>query len=273
MDKSSELPADVLRKIISFTSPNARTTASLLGTNKMMAKTVKERSYVPNISYYPADIITQTSTYYVYGGDSPFKVIVTEDTISVFRRKRIRTNATDEELDRWLDSPYVVQVLKPTKYSKVFVGRDKRDIIVGSSILVLLSDNVWLYIGEKLYALNLDEDIIGYYSHGSGMLKSAYAVGKKNTYLISARVFIPNYLITQKDVYNQYYGFDDDGQTKKQRTANRPDAKKYLLQMRSLKEDAPSAPTPRGANPVLKKPIKPVQRKARTNKTTDKTWR
>jgi len=272
MDKSEsrsrQLPTDVLRKIISFTSPDARTTASLLGTNKMMAKTVKERSYIPNISYYPADIIAQTSTYYVYGGDSPFKVILTEDTVSVFRRKRIRKNATDEELDRWLDSPYVVQVLKPTKYSKVYVGRNNHNSTVGSSVLVLLSDNVWLYIGEKLYVLNLNEDIIGYYSHGSGMFKSAYAVGKKHTYLINARVFIPNYLITQNDVYNQYYGFDDDGQTRKQGKSNRPDANKYPLQIKSLKEDTPSAP-PRGATPVLKKPM---QRKAPTNKTIDKTW-
>ena len=163
---------------------------------------------------FPADKITKKSEYLIHdNGGRPFKTVLTKDTVSVYKKRKL----TKEEDNNWEEVydtiPYDVAVVKPTKYIKVFVGKDKewlRKSFEGSSILVQLTKKKYLSIGSIIYTFEIDEDIVGYYSQvGNNDVMYPYAIGEKNTYLLLEDTYLPNDTIHAKDPYMQFYGHDD----------------------------------------------------------------
>jgi hypothetical protein len=127
-------------------------------------------------------------------------------TFAVYKQSQIA-----EQGKGWVvfTGPYDKEVIKPSKYLRVFVGRcpEYGKTFDGNTILVQVSDKNYIYIGETIYQVPIDEEIIGYKSPIIGSdVAYAYAYGTKNTYLFLEDTYIPNELLTRKDPYEQYYG-------------------------------------------------------------------
>jgi hypothetical protein len=168
---------------------------------------------------FPADKITETREYLTHhNGGRPFKVIINEDYVSVYKRHqlsryKIKKYIKSATLDNvWANVPYDIPIVKPTRYIKVFIGKDDnyRDNGDGNSIFIQLSKMKWLYVGGlEIYTFHVSEEITGFYSRiGNNDITYPYAVGKKNTYLLAEKIYIPNNAIDEnEDVYNHFYGY------------------------------------------------------------------
>ena len=175
---------------------------------KNSSPTVDAKAIVP--PSFPADKITKTSEYLVHdNGGRPFKTVLTKDTVAVYKKRKL-TKQEDADWDNvWPKLPYDVPVVKPTKYLKVFVGKDKEYLkkeFEGSSILVQLTKKKYLHIGQSISTCEIDDEITGYCSSvGNSDVMYPYAIGAQNTYLFLENTYIPNDMINDKDPYTQVY--------------------------------------------------------------------
>jgi hypothetical protein len=143
-------------------------------------------------------------------GGRPYKVVITKDTFAVYRPCKT-------ELHSWgttYTGAYLTEVIAPTKYNKVFIGRDKslgKDFD-GNSVLVNVSGNAYVFIGHEVCGMIIDDEIIEYKSPvGNSDVPYPYAIGKNNTYLFLDYVFTPNKSCNGNsiDPYIQYYDNGD----------------------------------------------------------------
>lgn len=182
----------------------------------------KPIKYLPPL--FPKDKI-KSSEYYIHdNGSRPFHVIFKNDKVAVYKKRQL--TKTEYKSDAWFDIWdklfYDVVVVKPIKYLKVFIGKDKsyrNKSFDGSSILVQLTQNAYMFIGQTVFTFKTTDTIIGFYSQvGNGDVMYPYAVGETNTYLLIEDTYMPNNMITNKDPYMQFYMHDrnDLNERKKQ---------------------------------------------------------
>jgi len=106
-------------------------------------------------------------------------------------------------------------------YKKIFVGDndlklsayEKKGWAKGNSILVQISANKYMYVGDKIYTFESLDTIQSYYSPvGNSDVPYPWAIGTNHTYLMLDAVTIPSKFIDilEKDPYQVYYGFVKD---------------------------------------------------------------
>lgn len=153
-------------------------------------------------------IVKETTNYLIHdNGGRPFAVqLKPNKTFAVYKQSQIAEKGKDYV---FYTGPYDKEIIKPSKYMRVFVGRcpEYGKKFDGNTILVQISDKNYIYIGETIYQVRIDDEILGYKSPVVGSdVPYAYAYGTKNTYLFLEDTYIPNELLTRKDPYEQYYG-------------------------------------------------------------------
>lgn len=162
---------------------------------------------------HPADKLKKKTEYLTHdNGSRPFKVIVSNSEFSILKRRQLTKREWQrDDWDEISDSLlYDVVVVKPSKYIRVFVGKDpgygkKFD---GNSLLFQLTKKRYMFVGSTIFTIEVDEDIIGYLSpvYGSDV-HYPYAVGTKNTYMFLENTYFPNEMLTEDDPYSQLYCF------------------------------------------------------------------
>jgi hypothetical protein len=133
-------------------------------------------------------------------GGTPFVVEITSTTVCVERHHTQGNKRSNKEIFE-------------TPYEHVFLGGKGRlkDAIYqkGSSILVCIKENHYVYIGSEIYSFKTTEPILFYESPiGSSETPYPYAVGDKYTYFMLDKEKVPNELLDlKKDAYGQFYGY------------------------------------------------------------------
>lgn len=161
----------------------------------------------------------------VDNGGSPFRVRLS----SVNRKGRADVyvvNMLDEENDI---SEYIMW--KSFHYHQAFIGFDPSELNPshgwfgptehwwhgGNSVLLQLTGNTYMFIGNEIYSFVSFDEITGYMSPmGNSAVPYPYAIGKTNTYLLVENTWIPNNLLAARDVsraadadpYDIYYNSD-----------------------------------------------------------------
>jgi len=131
-------------------------------------------------------------------GGTPFVVEITSTTVCVERHQGNKRSNKE---------------IFETPYEHVFLGEKGRlkDAIYhkGSSILVCIKENHYVYIGSEIYSFKTTEPILFYESPiGSSETPYPYAVGDKYTYFMLDKEKVPNHLLDpKKDAYGQFYGY------------------------------------------------------------------
>ena len=127
-------------------------------------------------------------------GGRPFKVFVTKTEVVIFAE-------TDEERKE-----YNKRVLTIKDYSNIFIGRGTgAGWQVGNSILVEVKPGTYVFIGWNVYSFKINEVIKKYVSPiGNSDVPYPYAIGTKNTYLMTELVKLDNDEFSG-DPYKYYY--------------------------------------------------------------------
>jgi hypothetical protein len=180
--------------------------------------------------YESPDTITVSASYLIHdNGGRPWKVELTSSTFAVYRQ-----SAIEEKGKGWAiyTGPYDKPIIKPTKYIKVFIGRDSKHgkAAFGNSILVKVDHKSYVFIGQEIAKYTFLDDIIGFKSpiYGSDV-PYPYAVGTANTYLFLEDTYYPNEQITINDPYEQFYGYNTGLGRIQQRRKERLHKQKYKL--------------------------------------------
>jgi hypothetical protein len=166
-------------------------------------------------------------------GGIPFRVVVSprHKTVKIFKR----VSCDDDDDGDWKNCKFQV-VMQPTKYKRIFVGRDaspiygsgsERDQFYGNSVFFQLASDprTYVFVGYKILSFRPSDDILSYRSDmgGSGV-PYPFAVGTENTYLMVEEVFIPNHMLYKNDKmgpYEQYYGHDVSSKSDKYKRNHR----------------------------------------------------
>ena len=154
--------------------------------DEFLAKYFKKRASVAS-SYLTHD-----------NGGRPFRVTVTKTHFWVHR--------VDEENDQG----YSTLVWKQTPYQKVFVGKGRRGVAAGNSVLIQVSTTGYMYIGEVIYAFKSTTPITAYHSPvGNSDVPYPWAVSQTHAFLMLERLCIPLALfkgdLGKCSPYDQYY--------------------------------------------------------------------
>ena len=158
-------------------------------------------------------------------GGMPFKVVISprHKTVKVF--KRVYDDDDDDE-----EHPRFVVVMKPTKYTRIFVGRgSEHDEYYGNSVLFQSDPKTYVFVGDNIYSFRPGEDILSYRSNmGNSGVPYPFAVGSENTYLMIEKVFIPNRMLYidengKMGPYEQFYGNDVKSKSEKAKRRRRED--------------------------------------------------
>lgn len=159
----------------------------------------------------------ENCTYSIWdNGSKPFQVHVrpSKKTFSV----KVADDADDDSYK------YRKQVVKPTAFLRMFVGKDTREGVAGNSILVQLNPTKYMFVGEKIFTFVPEDKILSYRSDmGNNGVPYPFAVGTKNTYLLMAETLVPNNMLYRSNKYgpyDQYWG--DDPKTYPQNDAPLP---------------------------------------------------
>ena len=137
-------------------------------------------------------------TFYIHdNGGRPFKVRVNKSHLSVY--------ADVKEED---GPPAYDRLVYQTDFTKLYIGEDPDEPdFRGNSLLALIADNRYVWIGMKIYEFSPVDTITDFYSPvGNSDVPYPYAVGDKYTYLLIACKYLDNKHIPKKeDPYNVYY--------------------------------------------------------------------
>lgn len=136
-------------------------------------------------------------------GMEPFRVKYNKEIVKVFEN----TIETETKND-----PLIIK----KKYQKVFVGKDPE--ANGNSMLFLLNNGKYLYVGYRVFVFETSDEIIDYKSPiGKNCVPYPYAIGEKYTYLMLEQVYAKNKELNKgkkkidyyhMDPYMSYYGFN-----------------------------------------------------------------
>jgi hypothetical protein len=99
-------------------------------------------------------------------------------------------------------------VISPTAYMRAWVGADPAEKrFYGNSVLMQLSDKLYMQIGYKIETFEPGERILKFASPvGPSNVPYPYAIGERHNFLILEHVVIPNELLVNgQDPYQFYY--------------------------------------------------------------------
>ena len=142
-------------------------------------------------------------------GARPFKVVIREDKIKIYAHVPYDEQSDFDEDD---EEQYTVLVKTIRNYLQVFVGEDpNEDGYKGNNILVHVAKNgktnKYIIIESLISSFEIDDEILSFESEvGNSDVPYSFAVGKKNTYLITySRYFDNKYCKDGEHPYNPYY--------------------------------------------------------------------
>jgi hypothetical protein len=158
--------------------------------------------------------------YYTHdNGARPFLVIVHEESVSVFRvRKGDELHEDFYEKGRYYrESSYAIHVKTWKQVKRVWVGKDKDEIWIGNSMLLHVSGNQYVFIGERVYSFQVpkDDPVIDFRSEvANNDVPEGLAHTKTNAYLLSTEpVMISKSEFPQErqweDAYTHFYCYID----------------------------------------------------------------
>ena len=185
-------------------------------------------------------------------GGRPFQVIISGKRVYVYR---VAKKLSDEEFDKWMDGKKSINFSKQLKYyselitefknvKKIFIGKSVKNEMTkfsggygksfdGNSILLNLSKNKYVYIGESIYSFETKNDkILEYHSPvGNNDVPYPVAVGEKYVYFLIENCYLPKTEFEDfpkkyrwdDHAYSKLYGsneFEVEGKTLKQRRKN-----------------------------------------------------
>jgi hypothetical protein len=146
----------------------------------------------------------------LFNGGTPFRVRYNKNTLQLFNLH----NADGDDMGEILQNP----PLRQFAIKSAFVGMNDRAPVkhrtasAGNSMLFLLTNGKYLYVGHDVYEFNACEDeIVSYHSPiGNNAVPYPYAVGKRRTYLMAESRMAENAALADGcgDPYETYYGRD-----------------------------------------------------------------
>ncbi len=136
----------------------------------------------------------------------PFIAVVGSGKVTIYSTKH-----TDSKPIQYLKDKEILS----TSHLKVFIGDNdlkdnhyaKKGMFPGNSILIKVSPQKYIYVGDQIYSFKTDDPITSYYSPlGNNQVPYPYAVGEKSVYFMLDRIAVPVEQIDLKeDGYGQYY--------------------------------------------------------------------
>ena len=155
----------------------------------------------------------------------PFRLEVSGKHVEIYRGHY--KNLPDESKD-WNAPMEYDELVKKLTVKEVHVGQSPCNSAIyisdacgtfgkGNSILLHLSGNKYMFVGECIYEFSMDDDFEAYYSVvGNNDVPYPVTIGSKYVYMMLDRIFIPKDLFKAKmnsaewaDAYAYYYGFKD----------------------------------------------------------------
>jgi len=143
-----------------------------------------------------------TQVYYTeFNNARPFKVTITNNVVSVAKLNTDDTESKDKYLNIFEYHPL-----------KIFVGKSKihdppkywgeGSSLDGNSILLHMTDNEYIYIGQSIYSFTSLSEIIQYESPvGGSYVPYPYAIDKENNFYLLAYEII--------FLHKPYFNYDD----------------------------------------------------------------
>ena len=143
--------------------------------------------------------------YTLDNGSKKYKVIISDKNIYIF------SNNLDSE---WIHSPRSVErQLKLSQIKQIFIGKNTKKyslyngLFSGSSILVEIKKNSYIFIGTKIIEFNTLEPIIEFHSiMGNSSVVYPFALTNNYAYLILENVYLKRDF-DDKYPYEVYYDF------------------------------------------------------------------
>lgn len=133
-------------------------------------------------------------------GYEPFKVKIFKDIdrIELYKQKNEQNDDDMVLYDRF-------KIIN--NYQKIFVPKDREYGYDGNSILIELSDNLYMYVGSEIYTFKTEEKITKYHSPiGNSDVPYPYAISTSFVYLMLEHVYFDRDLTADHDPYGVYYG-------------------------------------------------------------------
>lgn len=159
--------------------------------------------------------------YFIHdNGGRPFLVYIDKNNVSIY--KKSDKYYIDDESEKDYDNAWMyIALVKSYKAIKVFIGKSPKNKMTlfsggygakfnGNTILIKMSKNKYIYIGEEIYSFETDNNIIKYVSPvGNNDAPYPYAIDNKgNYYLIIENVVIKNVPKKYKnDPYDYYFDY------------------------------------------------------------------
>lgn len=140
-------------------------------------------------------------------GSTPYIVYVNSSrtTVSVFCiPKNNYVMNSDWSTDRSENYGYFTELVKKYKNVRnVMAGVDKTENMTGNSVLIRLSGNNYVYIGDCIYSFKPDETITEYYSNvGNSCVPYPVGVSKSYVYFMLDKVYVEKTEFPEVDFTN-----------------------------------------------------------------------
>ena len=157
------------------------------------------------------------NVYYTHdNGGRPFLVSIDDDFILVYK------DSSYEQIDS--DTPTYDQLVLTCPVETVYIGKDlENKTSDGNSILLHVEENVYIYIGDKMYLFHM-EDIVDFYFSPIGNSDVPYPIllGTQYVYFMLDHIYVPRTEFSPQmtkpdwqDVYHKYYSENMKGMTMK----------------------------------------------------------
>ena len=159
----------------------------------------------------------KSKTYYTHdNGGRPFKVVVEDKKVYVYKYKKY-----DETTNSFLYSEKSIKYQKQDyfKYKKIFIGKspkNKKTIFsngygakfTGNSILLQITNNKYVFIGDKIFSFTSKSEIEKFVSPvGNNDVPYPYAVDVDGRYYLMIEDIIIDKITNIKKYYNDPYEF------------------------------------------------------------------
>jgi hypothetical protein len=204
---------------------------ALFGVGDTPKKTKKEKTW-------NADDLTLSynNNFLIHdNGGRPFKVLIKGMTFEIFKCKY--HDSDDPSVSPHCE--YSKVVLKPRKYVRVWIGKDKDwKKFEGNSILFELKPKKYMYVGSEIYTFETDEKIETYASpiYGSDV-HYPFALSKSKAYCFLEKTWLPmNLWEDSKDPYDYVYGVHLQEHPKLQHKHTQDLKKKYKIPLKMVHE-------------------------------------
>ena len=157
-------------------------------------------------------------------GSTPYIVYVnpTRTTVSIFRiPKKGYVTDSDWSTHRSENYGYFTQLVKRYRNVRdIMPGVDNTENMTGNSVLIRLSGNTYVYIGDSIYSFKPDETITEYYSNvGNNCVPYPVGVSKSYVYFMLDKVYVERTEFPEvdfsnseqvADIYSQFYKGGDN---------------------------------------------------------------